>query len=63
MVENLKSRPRGRPRVTDRRRKHAISMNDAEWAALSTAAKRLGVSISELIRLRCLRAEEEQSNG
>lgn len=53
-----KKRRRGRPRVADKRRKRAISMSDAEWQDLRAEATRLGVSVSALIRLRCLPGEE-----
>ena len=49
----------GRPPVTDKRRKRALSMSDAEWAALKAEAARNGMTVADWVRLRCLPKKEE----
>ena len=52
-------RPPGRPPVADKRRKRALSMSDAEWAALKAEAARNGMTVADWVRLRCLPRNEE----
>ena len=49
----------GRPPVADKRRKRALSLSNAEWAALKAEAARNGMTVADWVRLRCLPKEEE----
>ncbi len=48
----------GRPPVADKRRKRALSMSDAEWAALKAEAAQRGMTVADWVCLRCLPKEE-----
>jgi len=48
-----KRRP-GRPRVLNPRTRRSVAATDLEWAAISIAAEKRGVSISKYIRLQCI---------
>ena len=49
----------GRPPVADKRRKRALSLSNAEWAALKAEAARNGMTVADWVRLRCLPKNEE----
>lgn len=55
----LPPRGPGRPPVADKRRKRALSMSNAEWAALKTEAARNGMTVADWVRSRCLPSKKE----
>jgi hypothetical protein len=52
-------RPPGRPPVADKRRKRALSLSNAEWAALKAEAAGNGMTVADWVRLRCLPKKKE----